>query len=281
MEKELSLREMINLVILFFINFRRIIIITTFFGTITVVIYQKARPAYYNTTAIAVSGISNFERIDAKSDLNQRVATSLINLLDQDVKKEDFILLSKKMNISLEDASAIKSIKAQEIFYKDQDEKRHHTSKFIIDLSVDKNRAINNIQNGLDYYFRNNLYVKQYYNQFISTTSKEIEAIDQEVNSLRSIRESDKSTIDVSSINVNSRKSAYDVNNQILELISLKSKNITDLSLLRPLSFVSPFSITQMPERGVLVLGSFSALVSFLLGILIAVFRNVYIKSKE
>jgi hypothetical protein len=85
----------------------------------------------------------------------------------------------------------------------------------------------------------------------------------------------------VSSININSRKSAYDVNNQILELISLKSKNITDLALLRPLSFVSPFTTTQMAERGVLFLGSVTALVSFLIGIIIAVFRSVYVNSKE
>jgi hypothetical protein len=281
MEKELSLKEMIHVVILFFINFRNIIIITTFLGTLSVVIYQKARPAYFNTTAIAISGLSSFERIDTKSDLNQRVAVDLINLLDIDVKKSDFILLSKKMNISLDDASSIKSIKAKEIFYKDKDDKRHHTSKFFIDLVVDSYSTIANIQDGFDYYFKNNLYVKQYYNQFVSTTSKEIEAIDLEVNSLRSIRESDNSNIDVSSININSRKSAYDVNNQILELISLKSKNITDLALLRPLSFVSPFTTTQMAERGVLFLGSVTALVSSLIGIIIAVFRSVYVNSKE
>ena len=98
---------------------------------------------------------------------------------------------------------------------------------------------------------------------------------------MRFIRESEKSAVDLSSINVNSKKSQYDVNNQILELINLKSKKVTDLNLLKPLSFVSPFTVTQTPERGVLILGTIAAALSFLLAIIIAVFRNVYINSRE
>ena len=281
MEKELSLREIINEVILFFINFRKIIVITTIFGALSVILFQKVRPAYYNTTALVTSGISDFERIDNEEDLNQRVAISLINLLQLDVEKDDYSILSEKMNISLEEATTIKSIRAKEIFRKDEDEKEHSTSKFSIDLSVKSNKSIPIIQDGLIYYFKTNTYVTNYYDQFVSTTSNEINAIDKEVNSLRIIRKSEKSSIDVSSIHVNSKKSEYDVNNQILELISLRSKNTTDLVLLKPLSFVSPFTKTQIPERGVLILGSIAAGLSFFLGIIIAVFKNVYVKSKE
>ena len=281
MKEELSLREMINEVILFFINFRKIIVITTIFGTLSVIVFQKIRPAYYNTTAIATSGISSFERIDNEEGLNQRVAISIINLLQLDVHKEDYIILSDKMNISLEEASAIKLIKAKEISRKDEDEKEHSTSKFSIDLSVKNNKSIPSIQHGLVYYFKDNTYITNYYDQFVSTTSNEITEIDQEVSSLRVIRESEKSDVDISSINVSSKKLKYDVNNQILELISLRSKNTTDLALLKPLSFVSPFTKTHAPERGVLILGSIAAGISFLLGIIIAVFKSVYTKSKE
>ena len=114
MKEELSLREMINEVILFFINFKKIIVITTIFGALSVILFQKVRPAYYNTTALVTSGISDFERIDNEEGLNQRVAINLINLLQLDVDKEDYIILSDKMNISLEEASVIKSIKANE-----------------------------------------------------------------------------------------------------------------------------------------------------------------------
>lgn len=281
MEKELSLREIINEAILFFIDFRKVIIITTICGTLGAILFQTVRPAYYNTTALVTSGISDFERIDDESILNQRVAIDLINLLQLDIKKEDYVILSEKMNISLEDAIAIKSIKAEEIFIKDQDEKAHSTPKFSIALSVKDNNSISNIQDGLAYYFRTNIYIGAYYDQFVATTSDEINAINNEVSSLRTIRELERSTIDISSINVNSKKSQYDVNNQILELITLRSKKITDLKLLEPLSFIAPFTITQNPERGVLILGSIAAAFSFFIGILIAVFRNVYVNSEK
>jgi hypothetical protein len=281
MEKELSLREIINEIILFTINFRKIIIITTLLGTLSVIIFQKVRPAYYNTTAIATSGISDFERVDLESILNQRVAIDLINLLQLDIQKHDYVVLSEKMNISLANASAIKSIIAKEIFIKDKDEKEFSTSKFSIDLSVNDNKSISIIQDGLEYYFTNNRYIINYYDQFISTTSNEINAIDQEVSSLKNIRELENSAIDISSININSKASDYDVNNQILQLITLRSKNYTDLSLLKPLSFVAPFTITQNPERGVFILGSIAAGISFFLGLTIAVFRNIYLNSKE
>ena len=185
------------------------------------------------------------------------------------------------MNISFEDASTIRSIKAEELTFKDRDQKTRNTSKFSISLSVYNNKSISLIQDGLDYYFQNNLYIKKYYDQFISTTSNEISAIDQEVNSLNAIRALDKSAIDVSSINVNSKSYGYDANNQILDLISLKSKNVTDLALLRPLSFVSPFTESETAERGIFFSALLSAAISFLLGIIIAVFKNVYVNSNK
>ena len=89
MEKELSLREIISEVILFFINFRKVIIITTIVGTLSVILFQNVRPAYYNTTALVISGISSFERIDKESVLNQRVAIDLINLLELNVQSHN------------------------------------------------------------------------------------------------------------------------------------------------------------------------------------------------
>ena len=94
MKEELSLREVINGVIVFFIKFRILIISMTILGTISVIAFQKLRPAYYNTTAIATSGISAFERIeDTEEVLNQRTAINLINHLQIDIKREDFFVV--------------------------------------------------------------------------------------------------------------------------------------------------------------------------------------------
>ena len=172
------------------------------------------------------------------------------------------------------------NIKAEPITMKDAERKELNTSKFSIDLSVRNNQSISNIQQGIIDYFSNNNYIKGYYDQFISTTLNEINEIDNEVTSIRGMRESE-SDLDVSSVHVSSIKSEYDINNQIMELIRLRSKNSTDLVSLKPLAFVAPFTETQRPERGVLLIGSVAAGISFLLGIIISVFRAVYLKSKE
>ena len=44
------------------------------------------------------------------------------------------------------------------------------------------------IQDGLVYYFKTNKYISTYYDQFLSTTSSEIIAIDNEVEELRVLR---------------------------------------------------------------------------------------------
>ena len=49
---------------LHFINFKTLIVAITLVGTLGVIVFQKIRPAYYNTTSIATSGIAAFERID-------------------------------------------------------------------------------------------------------------------------------------------------------------------------------------------------------------------------
>lgn len=75
MTEELSLREIINLVILFFIKFKLLIISITFIGFLSMIIFEKNKPEYFSTIAIATSGISEFERIyDSKEEMNQRTS---------------------------------------------------------------------------------------------------------------------------------------------------------------------------------------------------------------
>jgi uncharacterized membrane protein len=50
--------------------------------------------------------------------------------------------------------------------------------------------------------------------------------------------------------------------------------------LLKPLSFVQGFTISQTPERGVLLLGSLAFVISFIIAIVVAVFVNVKRKLK-
>ena len=282
MKEELSLREIISEVILFFINFRILIVSVTLIGTLSVVIFQKVRPAYYSTVAIATSGLSAFERIeDDKEILNQRTAIKIINSIQLDLKKEDYYVVSRKLSVSEEVASKIKKINAEQIFREDENNKKYNTPKFEIHLSVKDNSIIDSVETGLIKYFNTNKYIDNYYYQYSVTNDQEINSIEDEIKSLQDLRKSSDAKIDMSSISVLSKKGISEVQNQIIELIQMKSLNTTNKALLKPLSFVQGFSVSQVPERGVLVLGSIAAGISFLLGMIIAVFKSVYTKSKE
>jgi len=282
MKEELSLREIINEIILFFINFRILIISVTLIGTLSVIIFQKTRPVYYSSVAIATSGLSAFERIDYTPEvLNQRTAINIINSMQLDLEKKDYYVIGQKLNISEEVASKIKKINAEQIFREDENNKKHNTPKFEIQLSAFDNSIIELIEKGLINYFTTNKYVANYYNQYKITNNQEINSIEDEIKSLKELRKSSGAKIDMSSTSVFSKKGISEVQNQIIELIQIKSLNTTNQELLKPLSFVEPFSISSIPERGILLFGSMAAGFSFLLGIIIAVFKNVYIKLKE
>jgi len=282
MKEELSLREIINEVILFFINFRILIISVTLIGTLSVIIFQKIRPAYYSTVAIATSGLSVFERIeDEKERLNQGTAINIINNVQLYLEKEDYYVVAQKLSISEEVASKIKEINAEQIFREDEDNKKYNTPKFEIHLSVKDNSIIDSVETGLMKYFNTNKYIANYYYQYSVTNDQEINSIEDEIKSLQDLRKSSGAKIDMSSTSVLSKKGISEVQNQIIELIQMKSLNTTNQELLKPLSFVEGFSISQVPERAVLMLGSIAAGISFLLGIIIAVFKSIYTKSKE
>ena len=201
--------------------------------------------------------------VDDKEVLNQRTAINLINTLHLDVQKEDFIVLGEKLNISEEKAASIKSISATQIFRKDQDGKDFNTPKFEILLSVKDNEIIKNVEDGLLHYFKTNQYINSYYDYFKLTNENEIIAIESEIESLQKFRLEKGSNIDMSSFNVYSKNGLTEVQNQIIELNQLKSISSTNQMLLKPLSFVKGFTISQTPEGVVLILGSLAFFISF------------------
>ena len=277
MNDELSLREIINEVILFFIKFSKLIIAITIFGVLSVVVYQKTKPSFYSTSAIATSGISKYEyHKDERLTTDQGLAINLINDLQLEVKKGDYNTLSLKLAITPEQASMIKNIAAEQIFREDQDGKKHNTPKFSIVLKVKQSEVISVIESGLLNYFNENQYISNYYTNFKSANLLEISEIDKEISALKELREATNSTIDMSSLNVLARNGENDVRNQIIELVRMRSVNETHQKLIKPLVFVNSFSLTQVAERGVLLLGSFAGLVSFILATIASVFINVY-----
>ena len=276
MKEELSLREIINDVILFFIKFKILIISITFIGFFSMVIFEKTKPEYFSTTAIATSGVSEFERIyDSREEMNQRTAINLINNLQLDILKEDFIVVSEKLNILEDEASLIKSIIAAQIINEDQDGKEHNTPKFSIELTVKDNKIISRVQKGLIYFFNSNKYISKYHDKYKETSWVEIESIDKEVVELKRLRGLDNSDLDMSTMSIYSKKKVDESRNQIIELIQHKTSNLTNQLLLEPLSFVQGFSKTRVPDTGMLFLSLVTILISFLISIVVAIFVNV------
>ena len=117
MNKEVSLERILFDVVMFFDRNKKLIISTTLVAIIGVFLFQKLKPSFYETTAIATSGISEYVGIEISKDddvRNQRIAINLINDLQLDIYKEDYEALTKKLtNLSIELASQIKFIEAE------------------------------------------------------------------------------------------------------------------------------------------------------------------------
>ena len=271
MEKELSLEKLFSDIILFFIRNKYLITSITIGGILSVILFQKLKPAFFKTNAIVTSGIAAYERFEDDDILNQRTAINMINNLQLDVRKEDYDALSKKLNISLEESSGIKYIEAEQIFREDKDEKKHNTPKFQIDLLVRNNALITIVQDGLISYFNNNDYIKTYQRIYNETNNDIINSIDEEIKELKSLRNTQNSTIDFSTHTILSSRDEMDIQNQIVDLKHKKSIIITNNVMLKPITFVEDFSLTTIEEREVIVWGSAIGFLSFILSIIISI----------
>ena len=275
MEKELSLEKLFSEIILFFIRNKFLIISITIAGVVSVILFQKLKPAFFKTTALATSGIAAYERFEDDDILNQRTAINMINNLQLDIRKEDYDALSEKLNLTLEESSGIKYIEAEQIFREDKDEKKHNTPKFKIHLNIRDNTLISIIQEGIVNYFNSNDYIKTYQGIYNETNNEIIKSIDDEINELKSLRNTKNTNIDFSTHNILSSRDEMDIQNQIVDLKHKKSIIITNNKMLQPITFVEDFSQTTIEEREVIVWGSAVGFLSFILSIIISIIIEV------
>ncbi len=287
MNKEVSLERILFDVIMFFDRNKKLIISMTLVAIIGVFLFQKLKPSFYETTAIATSGISEYVGIEISEDddmRNQRMAINLINDLQLDVDKEDYEALTKKMtNLSIELASQIKFIEAEPLLRQDKDEKFHNTADFQINLLVRDANIIEDIQFGLEDYFENNKYIAEYWFEFKKGNEDLKKAIEDEIEDLQSFRDeliTKESLTEISnSSNYLASNNEQTIANDIIILEERKRKIERDIKLIKPLSFSKPFTQTTVAEREVLVWGTAIGFVAFILSIIIAIIREVKQKS--
>ena len=287
MNKEISLERILFDVVMFFDRNKKLIISMTLFAIIGVFLFQKLKPSFYETTAIATSGISEYVGIEISEDddmRNQRMAINLINDLQLDVDKEDYEALTKKMtNLSIELASQIKFIEAEPLLRQDKDEKFHNTADFQINLLVRDANIIEHVQLGLEDYFENNKYIAEYWFEFKKGNEDLKKAIEDEIEDLQSFRDeliTKESLTEISnSSNYLASNNEQTIANDIIILEERKRKIERDIKLIKPLSFSKPFTQTTVAEREVLVWGTAIGFVAFILSIIIAIIREVKQKS--
>jgi hypothetical protein len=276
MKEELNIRQIIKDFVHFNIRNKSLIIIFVLVGIVSVILFQNLKPSYYETKAICMSGISEYERIEQLEELSQRTAVDLINHLQINVSNKDFNQLSDLLNIKKEFTEKIKNIEAEQLYQQDMNEKYYALNKFEVRLTVFDNTVIDDIQKGMVYYFNNNKFIKDYHSMFKSSNLTLINEIDAEMDNLSSMRiEGAKNSLDLSSVNIISGKDDKTLSNQIISLAQLKEKTKTNNSLLQPLSFVQDFAKTNKTERDLLLWSILGAFLSYLLSLLFSYIKEI------
>ena len=247
-----------------------------FIGILFVILFQNFKPSYFETKAICMSGIAEYERQKQIEDLSQRTAIDLINHLQINIDNQDFIQISKSLGISREIAEAIKAIEAEQLYQQDMNEKFYALNKFVVTLIVYDNSKIDDIQNGLTHYFENNDYVKDYYQTYLKSNINLINSIEGEIKLLKDIRlEGSKNNMDLSSVNIISGKEGKELSNQIVSLSLLKEEINIKQSLLKPLVYVQEFVHVEKKEDDILIWSILAGVISYFIGIIVSLIKEV------
>ena len=276
MNEEINIRQIFSEFVHFNKRNKNLIFVFIILGIISVILFQNLKPAYYETKAICMSGISEYERLEQLEELSQRTAVDLINYLQINVSNKDYGQLSELLEISKEMAEKIKSIEAEQLYQQDMNEKYYALNKFEISLSVFDNTIIDDVQKGLINYFNTNDFIKQYHKMYIDGNNRLINEIDKEIELLAQMRIiGSKNGLDLSSVNIISGKEEKTISNQIISLAQLKEDINTNISLLKPLFFVQDFAKTNKTERDILLWSILGAFVSYLFSLIIAFVREL------
>jgi len=181
MNEEINIRQIFSEFVHFNKRNKSLIFVFILAGIVSVILFQNLKPAYYETKAICMSGISEYERLEQLEELSQRTAVDLINYLQINIANKDYGQLSELLSIDKDMTEKIKHIEAEQLYQQDMNEKYYALNKFEISLSVFDNTIIDDVQKGLINYFNNNSFIKQYHKMYIDGNNRLINEIDKEI----------------------------------------------------------------------------------------------------
>jgi hypothetical protein len=276
MTEELNLSELFSNFVKFNSRNKKFILIFMAIGVLSVILFQKFKTPYYETKAICMSGISEYERQEQIEDLSQRTAIDLINHLQINIENKDFNQISKVLGIDSKTARTIKKIEAEQLYQQDMDEKFYALNKFEILLILYDNTKLSDVENGLIYYFENNDFVRNYHEKYLESNVNLISNIENEIQLLGNIRiEGAKNNLDVSSVNIISGKEGKELSNQIVSLSHLREEIKMNQALLKPLVYVQKFANVEQKEDDILVWSLLAGLICYFIGLLVALIKEV------
>ena len=279
MTEELNLNELFANFVKFISRNSKLLLIIVAIGVVGVIGYQKLKTPYYETKAICMSGISEYERQEQIEDLSQRTAIDLINHLQINIENEEYSALATLLGVDEEVAATIKKIEAEQLYQQDMNEKFYALNKFEVLLTTFDNMRIDQLQKGLIYYFSNNDFIKDYHANYLASNITIISDINTEIEVLGDMRvEGAKNNLDVSSVNIVSGQNGTVISNQIVVLSQLREDIKTKQALLKPLVFVQNFAKVNQKEDDILVWTVLGAVLSFIFGLFVALIREVKIK---
>lgn len=278
MIEELNLSEIFANFVNFVARNSRILIMIVLITVIGVVAFQKLKPAVYETKAICMSGIAEYERQEQIEDLSQRTAIDLVNFLKINIDNEDYQQLSELLGVDLEIAKTVKGIEAEQLYQQDMDEKFYALNKFEVTLILSDNSSIENVQNGLLYYFNNNKYIMTYHKEYQRSSSDLLDNIDEEVLMINQIRnENNSNQFSLGSNNTLSGKDRR-LSNEIIALSHIREEIRTNMNLLKPLIFVQDFAKVNKKEDDILIWAILGSFLGFVLGLFISLIKEVKTK---
>ena len=259
----------------------KFILIFFLLGGILGFVYDVVKAPYYESSATVTSGLSYFEGIIDPNELDypiidQKIAINMVNALAEIVDKNEYEILAKKLNIDLEVAQSIKFIEAEQLYELDLENRRQKLSQFLITARITDNNSIRIFSDALLGFFNRNGYSNKNYQLFQEQSPKFLNYIDDEIVDLKAYRNSmlGKSEVELSSISIANDKSEV-LQNQIIQLYEKRQSIERNIELLKPLSYVSNFPVYKKPkDRTWFRIGVLSG-VFFLMGIVIAMFRDV------
>ena len=278
MTEELNLSELFSNFVNFVARNIRILIMIVLITVIGVVAFQKLKPTVYETKAICMSGVAEYERQEQIEDLSQRTAIDLVNFLKINIDNEDYQQLSELLGVDLEIANTVKGIEAEQLYQQDMDEKFYALNKFEVTLLLSDNSSIDNVQNGLLYYFNNNKYIMTYHKEYQRSSSDLLDNIDEEVLMINQIRnENNSNQFSLGSNNTLSGKDRR-LSNEIIALSHIREEIRTNMNLLKPLIFVQDFAKVNKKEDDILIWAILGSFLGFVLGLFISLIKEVKTK---